>query len=45
LAENGSKITKVSGGLTPSDASPADLKREMGYAHAWFTNITSDIFG
>lgn len=45
LAENGSKITKVSGGLTPSDASPADLKREMDYAHAWFTNITSDIFG
>jgi len=45
LAEDGSKIHKVSGGLTPSDASPAALKREVGYAHSWFNNITSDIFG
>jgi len=45
LAENGSKITKVSGGLTPGDASPAILKREVAYAHSWFNNITHDIFG
>jgi len=45
LAENGSKITKVSGGLTPSDASAAQLKMEVDYAHSWFTNITADCFG
>lgn len=45
LAEDGSKITKVSGGLTPSDASADALKREVGYAHSWFKNITTDIFG
>lgn len=45
LAEDGSKITSVSGGLTPKDASDAQLKREVAYAHSWFTNITTDIFG
>ena len=45
LAEDGSKITKVSGGLTPGDASPEMLKREVQYAYSWFENITSDIFG
>ncbi len=45
LAKDGSKITKVSGGLTPGDASPEVLKREVAYAHSWFNNITSDIFG
>ncbi|MET0046900.1 MAG: NAD(P)/FAD-dependent oxidoreductase [Sedimenticola sp.] len=45
LAEDGSKITKVSGGLTPGDASPEVFKREVAYAHSWFQNITHDIFG
>ncbi|HHN66761.1 MAG TPA: cytochrome C, partial [Thermopetrobacter sp.] len=45
LAKDGSKITKVSGGLTPKDAPPEVFKREMVYAHSWFNNITKDIFG
>ena len=45
LAEDGSKIIKVSGGLTPKDASAEHLKREVAYAHSWFKNITSDTFG
>lgn len=45
LAEDGSKITGISSGLTPSDASPEQLKREVLYAHSWFKNITADIFG
>ena len=45
LAEDGSKITSVSSGLTPSDASAEQLKREVAYAHSWFNNITADIFG
>ena len=36
---------KGAGGLTPKDAKPSDLKREATYAHAWFNNITADIFG
>jgi sulfide dehydrogenase [flavocytochrome c] flavoprotein subunit len=41
------KVAKVkgSGGLTPMDSSPADRAREVSYAHSWFNNITSDIFG
>ncbi len=45
LAEDGSKITKVSGGLTPKDASPEQLRREVAYAYSWFKNITQDIYG
>ncbi len=45
LAENGSKITKVSGGLTPGDASAEQFKREVAYAHSWFNNIVDDCFG
>ena len=45
LAKDGSKITKVSGGLTPKDAPAEVFKREMVYAHSWFNNITKDIFG
>jgi len=41
----GDIIKKVSGGLTPKDASAAQRKREMMYAHSWFKNITADIFG
>jgi sulfide dehydrogenase [flavocytochrome c] flavoprotein subunit len=32
------------GGLTPADASAEQLKREVAYAHSWFTNITQDSF-
>lgn len=41
------KIIKVegSGGLTPADASEEMRKREVGYAHSWFNNITHDVFG
>ena len=44
---DGKKIQKVkgSGGLTPMDSSEAVRKREARYAHSWFNNITSDIFG
>ena len=45
LAEDRSKIIGVSSGLTPADASPEVFKREVLYAHSWFNNITSDIFG
>ncbi len=45
LARDGSRITKVSGGLTPKDASPEHLRREVAYAHSWYKNITGDIFG
>jgi sulfide dehydrogenase [flavocytochrome c] flavoprotein subunit len=44
LAEDGSKITSVSSGLTPNDASADHLKREVAYAYSWFDNITQDIF-
>ena len=41
------KVAKVkgSGGLTPMDSSAEDRAREVLYAHSWFNNITSDIFG
>ncbi len=45
LAEDGSKITAVSSGLTPGDSDPEVFKREVLYAHSWFENITADIFG
>ena len=45
LAEDKSKIIKVSGGLTPKDANADAHKREVGYAHSWLKNITDDIFG
>lgn len=47
LNTDGNMIVKVkgAGGLTPKDASPANLEREMNYAHGWFNNITHDIFG
>jgi len=36
---------KGAGGLTPGDASPEHLRREVQYAHSWFNNITRDVFG
>ncbi|MEJ2693981.1 MAG: FCSD flavin-binding domain-containing protein [Candidatus Thiodiazotropha sp.] len=44
LAQDGSKITKVSGGLTPTDATAEMRAREVAYAHSWYTNITNDMF-
>jgi len=44
LADDRSKITAVSAGLTPGDASPEQLAREVQYAYSWYENITSDIF-
>jgi len=44
LAADKSKINKVSGGLTPMDASAEAHAREVQYAYSWFNNITSDIF-
>ncbi len=45
LADDKSAIKKVAGGLTPSDASPDALKREVQYAYSWFANVTADMFG
>ena len=45
LAQDKSSIVSVAGGLTPGDASAEQFKREVLYAHSWFQNITSDIFG
>ena len=44
LAEDGSKISKVAGGLTPSDASDRMLAREVQYAYSWYDNIIADMF-
>ncbi len=38
------KITKLSGGLTATDASAETRAREVQYAYSWYNNITSDIF-
>lgn len=43
--EGSPKINKVSGGLTPVDASAEQRKREVQYAYSWFNNITNDAFG
>uniref|UniRef100_A0A450TVH2 Sulfide dehydrogenase [flavocytochrome c] flavoprotein chain n=1 Tax=Candidatus Kentrum sp. FM TaxID=2126340 RepID=A0A450TVH2_9GAMM len=47
LSPDGETIAGVqgAGGLTPMDASPETLKREVAYARSWYANITSDIFG
>ncbi len=46
LGDDG-KIAAVqgAGGLTPADAAPHMLAREVKYAHSWFANITHDVFG
>ena len=36
---------KGAGGLTPSDASPEQLKREVAFAHSWYNNIRKDTWG
>ena len=45
LAEDGSKITKVGGGLTPMDASEEFHRREVLNAYSWYNNIVADAFG
>jgi len=44
LAEDRSEISKVAGGLTPSDASADALQREVQYAYSWYDNIIADMF-
>jgi len=46
LAADKSKVSKVSGGLTPSGdkRNAVHRKREVGYALSWYDNITSDAF-
>ena len=43
----GKNIQKIpgAGGLTPINASTEMHQREADYAHSWFNNITTDIFG
>lgn len=45
LREDGSKIQKISGGLTPMDASDEAHKRAVQNTYSWFNNITDDAFG
>jgi sulfide dehydrogenase [flavocytochrome c] flavoprotein subunit len=46
LSEDGSTIAGVegAGGLTPMDAEPFALAREVEYAYSWYDNIVADIF-
>ncbi len=44
LNADASKIDKVAGGLTPSDASDEMLQREVQYAYSWYNNIVADMF-
>ena len=44
LSEDKSNIEKISGGLTPVDATDFARKREVQYAHSWFKNIVHDMF-
>ncbi len=47
LSEDGATIAGVegAGGLTPMDAEPFALAREVQYAYSWYNNIVHDIFG
>lgn len=45
LAEDRSEIKKLSGGLTPMDATAEARAREVQYAYSWFNNMTSEMFG
>ncbi len=44
LQEDKIAAVEGAGGLTPSDASPEDLRREVAYAYSWYNNITTDMF-
>lgn len=41
-AKNSIVGVEGSGGLTPMDASPENLKREVGFAYSWFDNVIQD---
>ena len=43
--DNMIKGVEGAGGLSPSDASAEDRKREVEYAYSWFRNIIEDMFG
>lgn len=44
--DKGAQVIKaVSGGVSPANASAEFRRREVEYAHSWFTNITHDVFG
>lgn len=45
LADDRSSIEKISGGLTPTDATDYARQREAQYAYSWFANVTHDMFG
>lgn len=45
LSEDKSNIEKISGGLTPMDASDSAKQREVEYAYSWFRNVAHDMFG
>ncbi len=45
LAADRSKIEKISGGLTPADATPEARRREVHYAYSWFNNMAAEMFG
>jgi len=36
---------KGAGGLTPTDSSPEQFKREVAFAHSWYNNICRDTWG
>ncbi|MGC2857134.1 FCSD flavin-binding domain-containing protein [Novispirillum sp. DQ9] len=44
-AENKIVSVEGSGGLSPMDASAEDRKREVAYAHSWYSNIVKDSWG
>lgn len=44
LAEDRSEIKKLSGGLTPMDATAEARAREVQYAYSWFNNMTAEMF-
>ncbi len=44
LSDDKSSIKKISGGLSPADASDEIKAREAQYAYSWFENITQDMF-
>ena len=44
LADDKSKSNKVSGGLTPVDATDEARRREVQYAYSWYDNIAADMF-
>lgn len=44
-AENVIAGVEGAGGLSPMDASDADRKREVTYAHSWYNNVVDDSWG